>query len=63
MDTCNQDRGIRGEEHYKMGHRVIVTDGHGTYADTLCTKCCDRAKANGCEVRPALESDKNVEER
>lgn len=57
MAKCNQDRGIRGEDHYATGWRVVVGDSHGEYIDTLCTKCCDRAKANGCEVRNATATD------
>ena len=40
-------RGDDGQEHYAMGHRVLV----GSEIHTLCTKCCDRAKANGATVR------------
>ena len=38
-----------GKEHYNMAHRVEV----GGEIKNLCTKCCDRAKANGAYVRAA----------
>ena len=51
-----------GNEHYKMGHRVIVcgnpfvdrANGEFTAGPArLCTKCCDRAKVCGYIVRNA----------
>lgn len=43
---CEQALSFPTLPHYKLGHKVLVD----REPMVLCTKCCDRAKANGMEV-------------